>query len=255
MLSGSYGHSPNLRWSECNWRLGSWGGHLRSNEITIRFSPINHDSIDIEMHKWCQTTWLIKLLQKICILTHLGNDLTLTRPWPDLRSNSETDPSRSKSLWFELARQVEHDCALFTFESFKSKHVIYETARGKSKGGEHQLPNHMLLAHLLQYFTDQIHSNHICFCLLVVALRGFLFFSIIPASRKLMLRALRDSSRSFTVTIRGWSAADSDNSHRWWRGDSSATVQCEFALCDWVPCAKPVCNLRCHMNPAKNRAK
>ena len=60
----------------------SWEGQLRSHDVAIRFSPIIRDRTGKETRKWCQTTWLVKLLRKICILTYLGHDLTLT--WPDL---------------------------------------------------------------------------------------------------------------------------------------------------------------------------
>ena len=36
---------------------GSRGGHLRQNEITIPFSQISRDRMEIETSKWCQTTW------------------------------------------------------------------------------------------------------------------------------------------------------------------------------------------------------
>ena len=56
---------------------GLRGGHLRSNDVTIRFSPISRDRIEIETRKWRQTTWLVEPLQRMCILTYLGHDLTL----------------------------------------------------------------------------------------------------------------------------------------------------------------------------------
>ena len=40
--------------------------------------------MEIETNKWCQTTWLVKPLRKICILIYFGHDLTLTWPWSDL---------------------------------------------------------------------------------------------------------------------------------------------------------------------------
>ena len=63
---------------------GSWGGHLRSNEVKIRFSPVTPDRMKIETRKWCQTTWFVKPLRKICILTYFVHDLTLTWPWSKL---------------------------------------------------------------------------------------------------------------------------------------------------------------------------
>ena len=65
---------------------GSRGGHPRSNEVAIRFSPITRNRMEIEARKWCQRTWLVKPLRKICILTYFGHDLALTCPWswPDL---------------------------------------------------------------------------------------------------------------------------------------------------------------------------
>ena len=43
------------------------------------FLLITRDRMEIEMRKWCQTTCLVKTLRKICILTYLGRNLTLTR--------------------------------------------------------------------------------------------------------------------------------------------------------------------------------
>ena len=45
--------------------------------MTIRFF-ITRDRIETETRKWCQTACLVKQLRKICILTYLGHDLTLT---------------------------------------------------------------------------------------------------------------------------------------------------------------------------------
>ena len=39
---------------------GSRGGRLRSNEVTISFSPISRDMMEIEMRKWRQTTVLAR---------------------------------------------------------------------------------------------------------------------------------------------------------------------------------------------------
>ena len=68
---------------------GSREGHLRSHEVTIRFSPITRNRMEIEMRKWCQTTWLVKPLWTICILTFLGHDLTLA--WPDPQTHNTTE--------------------------------------------------------------------------------------------------------------------------------------------------------------------
>ena len=103
---------------------GSRGGHLRSNDVTIRFSPISRDRMEIETRKWCQTTWLVEPLQRMCILTYLGHDLTLT--WPDWRSNFQIDLSRSKSTCFEPAWRGEHDGVIFIFVSPISKNFINE---------------------------------------------------------------------------------------------------------------------------------
>ena len=43
--------------------------------------------MEIETRQWCQTTSLVEPLQRMCILTYLGHDMTLTRPWPDLTWN------------------------------------------------------------------------------------------------------------------------------------------------------------------------
>ena len=57
---------------------GSREVHLMSHEVKISFSQITRDRMEIETRKWCQTTWLVKPLRKICILTYFGHDLTLT---------------------------------------------------------------------------------------------------------------------------------------------------------------------------------
>ena len=94
-----HGYSPHLWWSGCNRR--SWGTgrsaevkwvQMRSESV---FSRIGGDKMEIQTRKWCQTTWLVKPLRMMCILTYLGHELALT--WPDLRSNFETDLSRSKA--------------------------------------------------------------------------------------------------------------------------------------------------------------
>ena len=79
----------------------TWG-QMSSNGVLIRFSPISGDRMEIETCIWCQTTWLVKPLRKMGILTYLGHGLALS--WPDLRSNFETDLSRSKvyvSNWLD----------------------------------------------------------------------------------------------------------------------------------------------------------
>ena len=118
--------SPYLWRSRCNWQSGVTGGHLRSNEITIRFSPITRDRMEIEMRKWCHTTWLFKtlrLFKTLCILNFLGHDLALTWPWPDLRSNLEIDLLRPKGKCSESARRVKHDGVIFIFVSLISKSI------------------------------------------------------------------------------------------------------------------------------------
>ena len=77
-----YGHSPTCDDPGATNDWGSQGGHLRSNEVEIRFLPITRDRIRMEIarHKWCQTAWLFKLLQMICILTYFGHDLMMA--WP-----------------------------------------------------------------------------------------------------------------------------------------------------------------------------
>ena len=73
-----HGHTPICADRGATDDRGSRGGHLRSNDVTIRFSPISRDRMEIETRKWCQTTWLVEPLQRMCILTYLGHDLTLT---------------------------------------------------------------------------------------------------------------------------------------------------------------------------------
>ena len=120
-------HSPHLWWSGCNWSddRGPWEGQLRSHEGIIRVSPITRDRMEMETRKWCQTAWLVKPLWKICILTYLGHDLTLT--CPDLRSDFEIDLSRSKRICPESARRGEHDGVIFIFISLLSKSFQWKT--------------------------------------------------------------------------------------------------------------------------------
>ena len=72
-------------------------------------------------------TWLVKPLQKICILTFFVHDLSLTWPWPDLRSNFEIDLSTSRIKCSEPARQVKHDGVIFIFVSPISKCYQWKT--------------------------------------------------------------------------------------------------------------------------------
>ena len=51
-------------------------GHLRSHEVTIRFSPITRDRMVIETREWFQTTKLVNSVRMISFMTYLGHDLT-----------------------------------------------------------------------------------------------------------------------------------------------------------------------------------
>ena len=112
-----HGQSPNLWWSRCNWWLGVTERSPEVNEVTIRFSPITRDRMEIETRKWCHTSWLVNLLRTICILTYFRDDLTLTWPSPDLMWNFKIVLSGSKSRFVELARRAKHDGAIFIFVS------------------------------------------------------------------------------------------------------------------------------------------
>ena len=79
-----HGHSPICADHAATDDRGSRGGHLRSNDAIIRFSLISRDRMEIETHKWCQTSWLVQPLSMMCILTYLGHDLTLTWSWPEM---------------------------------------------------------------------------------------------------------------------------------------------------------------------------
>ena len=82
-------HSPHLYVPGAIDDGWSREDHLRPHEVTIRFLPITRDRMEIETRKWFQTTWLVKPLRKIRILTYLGHDLTFTwpcpDPWPEVR--------------------------------------------------------------------------------------------------------------------------------------------------------------------------
>ena len=42
---------------------GSREGHVGSDEVTIRFSPLTRDRMEIETLKWCQMAWLVEQLR------------------------------------------------------------------------------------------------------------------------------------------------------------------------------------------------
>ena len=116
-----HGHSPHLCGFGCNRRRSKV---TRSNEVTIRFSPISRDRMEIETRKWCQTTWAIEPLRRMCILTYLDHDLTLIWPWPDLRSNFEIGITRSKSIYIKPTRRDEYDGLTFIFVSPTPKKLL-----------------------------------------------------------------------------------------------------------------------------------
>ena len=87
--------------------------------------------MEIETHKLCQTTWFVKPLRKICKLTYWGHDPTLT--WTDLRSDFETDLSRSNSTWSKPTRRGEHDGVILIFIFLISKKSYqWKTISGKN---------------------------------------------------------------------------------------------------------------------------
>ena len=102
---------------------GPRGGHLRWNEVKIRLSQLTCDRMEIEARKWCKTTWLVKPLRKICILTSFRHDLTLT--WPDMRSIFEIGLSRSKSM-FRTGPTSQTRWCHFYFRVSDIKKVINE---------------------------------------------------------------------------------------------------------------------------------
>ena len=99
---------------------GSRGGHLRSNDITVRFLPISRDRKEIETCKWCQATWLVEPLQAMCMLTYLGIDLSLT--WPEVKFWNW--PFKIKNAYFEPAWWGEHGDVFFIFVSLMSKKLL-----------------------------------------------------------------------------------------------------------------------------------
>ena len=115
-----HGHSPQLWWSGCSWRSGAMG---RSPEVkwghNTFFSRISGDRMEIEMRKWCQTTWLVEPLRSMCNV-HIelrGSwfDLDLTLTCPEI--NFEID----LSTCFKLARRGGHDDVIFIFYIFHIK--------------------------------------------------------------------------------------------------------------------------------------
>ena len=102
---------------------GSREGHLRSHKVTIRFSPITRDIMEIETRKWCETTCLVKTLRKICISTYFGHNLSWPDMiWSDLWSNFEIDLSRWKLHFFNRQTQWCH----YHFHTSHIKNAINE---------------------------------------------------------------------------------------------------------------------------------
>ena len=106
---------------------GSRKGHLRSNEVTICSSSISHGKMKIEMHKWCQTTWLIEPPQKMRILTYLGlgswSDLDLSLTWPKVKFWNW--PFNIKKYMFQTrSTSWTRWCHFFYFRSSHVKKVI-----------------------------------------------------------------------------------------------------------------------------------
>ena len=101
---------------------GSQESHMRSHEVTIHFSPITRDRMEIESREWCRKTLLVKPLRKIRILAYLGHNLALT--WPDLRSDLKFAFQGQNTC--EPARQGEHYGIIFICISLISKNCQWK---------------------------------------------------------------------------------------------------------------------------------
>ena len=112
----NHGHSPHLCRSGCKWLSVITG---RSPEVKWRHNPFfakSRDRMEIGTRKLCKTTWLVELLQMMCILTYLGHDLILTYlTWSDLTSNLQIELKRSKNTW----RGEHHGVFLFSYLLYK----------------------------------------------------------------------------------------------------------------------------------------
>ena len=124
--------SPHQCRSECNWRSRVTGrspevkwGQMRSNEVTIRFSPISRDRMEIETRKLCQTTWLVESLRMMCISTYLGYDLTSTWLWPNL-AWGQIFKLTFQSQKVHVSNQLDEAtrCAILFFVSLISKKLL-----------------------------------------------------------------------------------------------------------------------------------
>ena len=125
LLSGSWPLTPSVMswlsgvttiWQSGTDDQGSQWGHLRSSEVTICFSPISCDRLEIEMCKRCQTVWLIEPLQRMCILAYLGHDLTLT--WPEVKFWNW--PFKGKKLMFQTGSMRQYNgVILFLYLSYQ----------------------------------------------------------------------------------------------------------------------------------------
>ena len=76
-------------------------------------------------------TWVVKTIRKLCILTYLGHDPTLT--WPDLRSEFEIDLSMSKKTMFRTgwSRQTQR-CHFYFCISHIKKFINEKPFRKKT---------------------------------------------------------------------------------------------------------------------------
>ena len=75
--------------------MGSRGGHLWSTGHNPFFVNNSQQDGDRDANGAKRLGWLVNMLRKICILTYLCHDLTLT--WPDLMSDFEIGLTRSKN--------------------------------------------------------------------------------------------------------------------------------------------------------------
>ena len=112
-------------------------GQMRSNEVTIRFSPINRDRMEKETRKWCQTIWPVEPLRMLCILTYM---VTIW-PWPDPTWVKFSDwPIKVKKYMFRTGSTRRARWLSFLFSYLISKKLlmleaIWIAARGVTYPG------------------------------------------------------------------------------------------------------------------------
>ena len=102
-----HGHSPHLCRSGCNWWSRLRGSHPRSNDVTIRFSPISRDRMEIE----ARTNGAKRLgsSSRFGGCAKWPTSQTCSLPWGVLSLNVNS----GKAWWSTLLLSIAPDCPCY----------------------------------------------------------------------------------------------------------------------------------------------